>query len=92
MSLRSKLLFMLAGVAVIVVTIITRPEHRVWLYVFGGILISPLWCEVWGSGDWKSTVGCDSRHRLLGEDDLWRSLDPNHISNGGPNTVEWSDG
>lgn len=102
MSLRFRSFLALIGVASACVTIWMVPESRFWLFVISGLLLSPLWAELLESRDGPGEKGCVTQRRLfISQEDLhlfrnnssdyWSSSDPNHISNGGPNLVEWGD-
>lgn len=95
MSLRTKCLLAATGLAIALAGVFFGgPGHVFWPSVVGGLLISPLWTMLESGGGESS-----ESHRTLFDDtsfgdepsSIWRSADPNHISNGGPNIVEWSD-
>lgn len=99
MSLLTKFLLAAAGLAIVLAGVFFEgPGHVFWPAVVGGLLISPLWASLSGFG-WGESAA--PRHNLFDDSDHapinyepslnYRSCDPNHISNGGTNLVEWSD-
>ena len=113
MGPRAKCLMTLGGAAIVAATIFLGLDHRLWLFVLGALLMSPLWDALWGEigqrtsggclspGAESGDVDCSSYSASFFDDDpflglfddnsreLWRSPDPNHISNGGTNLIEF---
>ncbi|NHQ82916.1 hypothetical protein HA051_15195 [Chromobacterium vaccinii] len=105
MNLQTKLLLAATGLAIALAGIFFGgPGHVFWPSVVGGLLISPLW-EMLDPGVRSSveprSLFDESDHAFSSDassytggfesSSNWRSADPLHISNGGPNLTEWSD-
>lgn len=98
MSMRLKLILAAAGVVIAVVAVFFGgPGHVFWPSVVSGLLISPLWVSLgfggYAESEPRRSLFDDSDHALNNYESPfdYRSCDPNHISNGGTNLVEWSD-